>query len=155
MYMKIEQRLAQLGIELPTPAPPAGSYAAYVLVGGLLVVSGQLPLRDGKIVYPGPVGGAVTVEDGVAAARLCGLNLLAQAKAACDGDLDRLHRVVRLGGFVHAADGFIDHPKVLNGASELMTEVFGDAGRHARFAVGAASLPLGAAVEIEGMFEIA
>jgi enamine deaminase RidA (YjgF/YER057c/UK114 family) len=155
MLVKIDQRLAHLGIELPVPASPAGAYVPFVQVGALLIVSGQLPMRDGRIEHPGRVGAEITLDEGVAAARLCGLNLLAQARAACEGDLDRVRRVVRLGGFVAAGPGFIDHPKVLNGASELMVEVLGEAGRHARFAVGAASLPLGAAVEVEGIFEIA
>ena len=125
------------------------------MVGNLLMVAGQLPIWDGTLKYDGRVGGEITLEDGVAAARLCGLNLIAQARAACDGDLDRVRRVLRLAGFVQAAPGFTDHPKVLNGASELMVEVFGQAGRHVRVAVGAASLPLAAVVEIEGMFDIA
>jgi enamine deaminase RidA (YjgF/YER057c/UK114 family) len=155
MHANIEQRIAQLGIELPNPASPAGSYVPYVLVGGLLLVAGQLPIWNGTLRYDGRIGAEITLEEGIAAARLCGLNLLAQVRAACGGDLDRVRRVARLAGFVQAGPGFTEHPKVLNGASELMFEVFGQAGRHARVAVGAASLPLGAAVEIEGMFEIA
>jgi enamine deaminase RidA (YjgF/YER057c/UK114 family) len=151
---KIDHRLAQLGIELPKAAAPAGAYVPFVLVGNLLVVAGQLPMCNGVIEHHGRVGAELSIEDGIAAARLCALNLLAQARTACEGDLDRVRRVVRLGGFVHAAAGFTEHPKVLNGASELMVDVFGPAGRHARFAVGAASLPLGAAVEIEGLFEL-
>jgi enamine deaminase RidA (YjgF/YER057c/UK114 family) len=152
---KVDMHIAQLGIELPTPAPPAGAYVPFVVAGGLLLVAGQLPMWNGALKYDGRVGAEITLEDGIAAARLCGLNLLAQARAACDGDLDRVRRVLRLGGFVQAAPGFTDHPKVLNGASELMVEVFGQAGRHVRVAVGAASLPLAAAVEVEGMFDIA
>ena len=155
MHASIENRIAQLGIELPTPAPPAGAYVPFVMVGGLLMVAGQLPMWDGTLKYDGRVGGEITLEDGIAAARLCGLNLIAQARAACDGDLDRVRQVLRLAGFIQAAPGFTDHPKVLNGASELMVEIFGQAGRHVRVAVGAASLPLAAAVEIEGMFDIA
>ncbi len=151
----IQQRLAQLGITLPAAAAPAGSYVPFVFSGNLLLVSGQLPLQDGAVVHHGRVGSELTVEAGVAAARLCGLNLLAQAAAACGGDLGRVQRVLRLAGFVQAAPGFADHPRVLNGASELMVDVFGQAGRHVRIAVGAASLPLGAAVEVEGTFEIA
>lgn len=147
--------IAQLGIELPTPAPPAGAYVPFVVAGRLLLVAGQLPMWNGTLKYDGRVGAEITLEDGIAAARLCGLNLVAQARAACDGDLDRVRRVLRLGGFIQAAPGFTDHPKVLNGASELMVEVFGQAGRHVRVAVGAASLPMAAAVEIEGMFDIA
>ncbi len=155
MRAKVDQRLAQLGIELPEPAPPAGGYVPFIAVGGLLLVAGQLPMWNGALKYDGRVGAEMTLEDGIAAARLCGLNLLAQARAACDGDLDRVRRVLRLAGFVQAAPGFTEHAKVLNGASELMVEVFGQSGRHVRVAVGAASLPLGAAVEVEGMFEIA
>lgn len=155
MHAKVDMHIAQLGIELPTPSPPAGAYVPFVVAGRLLLVAGQLPMWNGTLKYDGRVGAEITLEDGIAAARLCGLNLLAQARAACDGDLDRVRRVLRLGGFVQAAPGFTDHPKVLNGASELMVEVFGQAGRHVRVAVGAASLPMAAAVEIEGMFDIA
>ena len=155
MHAKVDMHIAQLGIELPTPAPPAGAYVPFVVAGRLLLVAGQLPMWNGTLKYDGRVGAEITLEDGIAAARLCGLNLLAQARAACDGDLDRVRRVLRLGGFVQAAPGFTDHPKVLNGASELMVEVFGQDGRHVRVAVGAASLPMAAAVEIEGMFDIA
>lgn len=155
MRAKVDQRLAQLGIELPVPAPPAGGYVPFIAVGGLLLVAGQLPMWNGALKYDGRVGAEMTLEDGIAAARLCGLNLLAQARAACDGDLDRVRRVLRLAGFVQASPGFTEHAKVLNGASELMVEVFGQSGRHVRVAVGAASLPLGAVVEAEGMFEFA
>jgi enamine deaminase RidA (YjgF/YER057c/UK114 family) len=154
MHANIDRRIAQLGIELPNPAPAVGSYVPFVLVGGLLLVAGQLPVWNGTLKHDGRVGAEITLEDGIAAARLCGLNLLAQVRAACGGDLDRVHRVVRLAGFVQAGPGFTEHVKVLNGASDLMVEVFGQAGRHTRVAVGAASLPLGAAVEVEGMFEI-
>ena len=155
MHANINRRVAQLGIELPNPAPPAGSYVPFVLVGNLLLVAGQLPVWNGTLKHDGRIGAEITIEDGIAAARLCGLNLLAQARVACGGDLDRVRRVIRLAGFVQAGPGFTEHPKVLNGASDLMVEVFGQAGRHARIAVGAASLPLGAAIEVEGMFEIA
>lgn len=154
MQGKIDKRLVQLGITLPQPAAPAGAYVPFVLTGKLLVVAGQLPMVDGVIEHHGRVGVELSVEEGMAAARLCAINLLAQARDACDGDLDRVRRVVRLAGFVHAEPAFTEHPKVLNGASELMVDVFGPPGRHARIAVGAASLPLGAAVEIEGMFEL-
>ena len=154
MHAKVDMHIAQLGIELPTPAPPAGAYVPFVVAGRLLLVAGQLPMWNGTLKYDGRVGAEITLEDGIAAARLCGLNLLAQARAACDGDLDRVRRVLRLGGFVQAAPAFTNHAKVLNGASELMVEVFGEAGRHVRVAVGAASLPLAAAVEV-GMFDIA
>jgi enamine deaminase RidA (YjgF/YER057c/UK114 family) len=150
----IDSRLAELGLTLPGAAPPAGSYVPFVQSGTLLFVAGQIPLRDGEVVRRGHLGSDVTLQEGVEAARLCAINLIAQARAAC-GDLDRVRRVVKIGGFIAAAPTFIDHPKVLNGASELLVEVFGDCGRHARFAVGASSLPLGAAVEVDGIFEIA
>ncbi|MFO1154383.1 MAG: RidA family protein [Rhodospirillales bacterium] len=155
MTSPLENRLRQLAIELPSPAPPAGAYVPWVVTGSLLFVSGQLPIWNGQLRYHGRVASEITVEDGYAAARLCGLNLLAQARDACGGRLERLRRVIRLGGFVLAAPGFVDHPKVLNGASDLMQDVFSAAGRHARCAVGASSLPLGAAVEVEGLFELA
>lgn len=155
MANRIEVRLRQLSIELPKPPVAAGAYAPYVLTGSLLFVAGQLPIWNGEMRFQGRVGTELTVEDGYAAARLCGINLLAQAQDACGGNLDRVARVVRLGGFVLAAPAFVDHPKVVNGASDLMLDVFGSIGRHARVAVGARSLPLGAAVEVEGIFEVA
>lgn len=154
MRSGIQQRLAQLGIELPRAAPPAGAYVPFVITANLLLISGQLPMSDGVVVHHGRVGAELSIDDGIAAARLCGINVLAQARDACDGDLDRVRRVLRLAGFVHGAPGFTEHPKVLNGASELMVDVFGPSGRHVRIAVGAATLPLGAAVEIEATFEI-
>jgi enamine deaminase RidA (YjgF/YER057c/UK114 family) len=149
-----EQKLAELGHVLPAAAAAVANYVPYTLSGTTLYVSGQLPFRDGKVVYTGKLGGGVTLEDGYAAAQLCGLNLLAQARAACGGDLGRVARVLRLGGFVNSTPDFVDSPKCLNGASDLMVAVFGDAGRHARAAVNVVSLPLGAAVEIEAVFEI-
>jgi enamine deaminase RidA (YjgF/YER057c/UK114 family) len=151
----LEQRLNELGIDLPAPAAPAGAYVPTGQSGTMLFVSGQLPLLNGELRYLGHLGDTVTIEEGYAAARLCGLNLLAQVKAACGGDLDRVSRVLRLGGFVASTPAFDQQPKVINGASDLMTEVFGDKGRHARFAVGASALPLGVAVEVEGVFEVA
>lgn len=151
----IEDRLAERNIVLPEPAAPAGAYVPFVVVDGLVFVSGQLPLWNGALQYRGRLGAGLSIDDGYAAARLCALNLIAQLRAACAGDLDRVRRVVRLGGFVHAVEGFSDHPKVLNGASDLMVEVFGERGRHARFAVGAPHLPFEVAVEIEGVFRIA
>ncbi|MBI2241120.1 MAG: RidA family protein, partial [Magnetospirillum gryphiswaldense] len=126
----------------------------YVVVGDLVFVSGQLPMENGKPVVLGHLGAEVSLEDGVRAARLCALNLLAQARAACDGDLDRVKRLVRMTAFVASTSDFTDQPKVVNGASDLMVEVLGDAGRHARVAVGAPSLPLNVAVEIEAVFQI-
>lgn len=151
----IDQRLDELGIELPPANAPAGNYVPFVQTGNLLFVSGQIPIVDGKPGFIGRLGDGFGVEDGAAAARVCALALIAQAKAALDGDLDRIARVVKLTGFVAATPDFTDHPKVVNGASDLFAEVFGDAGRHARAAVGMASLPLGVAVEVEAIFEIA
>jgi len=152
--MSVEQRLKDLGITLPTPAAAVANYVPFVVTGNLVFVSGQLPLENGKPAVLGKLGAEVSVEDGVRAARLCGLGLLAQVRAAL-GDLDRVKRVVRLTAFVASTPDFTDQPKVVNGASDLMVEVLGDAGRHARVAVGAPSLPLNVAVEIEGVFEIA
>jgi len=151
----IEQRLAELYIELPRPAAPIASYVPAVRSGALLHVSGQLCLGpDGKLVATGKLGGGVTLETGQRAARACAINLLAQVRAAV-GDLDKVTRVVRLGGFIASDPAFTDGAKVMNGASDLIVEVFGDKGRHARSTVGVAVLPLDAAVEVEGLFEIA
>ncbi len=155
MTGKIDARLAELDIELPQASAPAANYVPFVRTGNLLFIAGQVTVWNGELKFIGAVGSDFTVDEGYQAARVCGLNLLAQARAALDGDLDRLARVVKLGGFVQAAPGFTDHPKVINGASDLMVEVLGDAGRHARFAVGAPSLPLGVAVEVDGVFEVA
>jgi len=150
-----EAALEKLGISLPSPAKPIANYVACVRSGNMLVVSGQLCFGDeGKLVAKGQLGGAVTVEDGQKAARACAVNLLAQIKAVL-GDLDKVTRVVRLGGFINSAPGFTDGPKVMNGASDLMVEVFGDKGRHARSTVGVSALPADAAVEVEGIFEVA
>lgn len=154
MAGKIESRLAELGIELPEPSKPVANYVPYVVADGLVFVSGQVPFWQGELKHVGRLGGELTVEEGYRAARLCGLNLIVQVREACGGDLDRLRRVVRLGGFVNATPDFTDHPKVIDGASDLMAEAFGDLGRHARFAVGAPSLPLGVPVEVEGVFRI-
>ena len=147
--MSIEQRLAELGIELPQPAAPVAAYVPVVVAGNLAHVSGQLPFVDGKLVT-GRLGEDVSLDQGHAAARACGLMILAQLKAAL-GSLDRVERVVKLGAFVSSAASFTDQPKVANGASELMAEVFGEAGRHARSAVGVPVLPLGAAVEVDAV----
>jgi enamine deaminase RidA (YjgF/YER057c/UK114 family) len=150
----IEQRLAELGIALPAAAAPIANYVPFVRSGNMLVVSGQICLgTDGKLVAKGKLGAGVPVEDGQKAARMCAINLLAQVKASL-GDLDKVARVVRLGGFINSAPDFLDGPKVMNGASDLMVSVFGDRGRHARTTVGVASLPLDAAVEVEGAFEV-
>lgn len=152
--MTIAARLAELGIDLPTPALPAANYVPFVQSGNLLFVSGQIPVGAKGIEFVGKLGADTDVETGRAAARLCAINLIAQVKAAT-GDLEKLVRVVKLTGFVNSTLEFGDHPKVVNGASDLMVEVFGDKGRHARSAVGVAGLPFGVAVEIEGIFEIA
>jgi len=155
MAGSVEQKLAALGIVLPTPAAPVANYVAFVRSGNLITVSGQLCFgAEGKLVAKGQLGGGVSMEDGTKAARACAVNLLAQVKAAI-GDLDKVVRVVRLGGFINSAAGFTDGPKVMNGASDLMVEVFGDKGRHARSTVGVSALPADAAVEVEGLFEVA
>lgn len=154
MTGRVDSHLNELAITLPVAAPAVANYVPFVTSGPLVFVSGQLPMEGGKPAVLGRLGDDVALEDGVRAARLCALNLLAQVKAACGGDLDRVRRVIRLVGFVACKPDFTDHPKVINGASDMMVEVFGDAGRHARAAVGAPSLPLNAAVEIEGIFEI-
>ncbi len=150
----IEQKLASLGIALHETPAPVANYVGFVRTGNLLFVSGQVCFDpSGKLIAKGKLGAAVTIEQGAAAARGCAINLLAQIKAAL-GDLDKVVRVVRLGGFINSAPDFVDGPKVLNGASDLMVQVFGDKGRHARTTVGVASLPADAAVEVEGLFEV-
>ena len=150
----VEKRLSELGIVLPATAPPIANYVAFVRTGNFMVVSGQLCLDgDGKLVAKGKLGAEVSIEDGQRAARACAINLLAQIKAGL-GDLNKVVRVVRLGGFINCAPGFLELPKVMNGASDLMVGVFVDRGRHARTTIGVASLPLDAAVEVEGMFEV-
>jgi enamine deaminase RidA (YjgF/YER057c/UK114 family) len=151
----IERRLAACGLELPAAPAPAANYVPYTISGKLLLVAGQLPFRNGQVAVVGRVGDDVSLEQGQEAARICALNLLAQAKAACGGDLDRLARCLKLGGFVNCGPTFTEHPAVVNGASDLMVEAMGEAGQHARFAVGCASLPRGAAVEVEAIFELA
>tara|TARA_B100000378_G_scaffold141404_1_gene114192 strand:+ start:5609 stop:6079 length:471 start_codon:yes stop_codon:yes gene_type:complete len=148
----IDKRLYDMGITLPEPAAPVASYVATVEHGGLLHISGQLPFVDGQIVK-GRLGESVTLDDGVNAARACGIMILAQAKAAL-GSLERVERVVKLGGFVNSTGDFVDQPKVVNGASDLMMAVFGENGRHARSAVGVPVLPLGAAVEVDAIFAV-
>lgn len=154
MVGNIDGRLADFGITLPDLPAAIGSYLPYAIVGELVFVSGQLPWDDGRIVHPGRLGAEVRLDDGIASARLCALALVAQLRDACAGDLDRVRAVVRLGGFVSSDPDFFAHAKVMNGASDLMVQIFGEAGRHARAAVGVASLPLNASVEIEGVFRI-
>jgi len=153
MAHTIDTKLAELGVTLPEAPAPAANYVPYVQSGDLVYVSGQIS-KDESGLITGKLGADFTVEQGQAAARVCAINLLAQVKQAAGGDLDRVVRVVRLGGFVNATADFTDHPAVINGASDFIGAVFGDKGAHARAAVGCASLPLGVAVEIEGVFEI-
>ena len=148
---QIDKRLVELGITLPAAAKPVATYVPWVRTGNLVFISGQGPIVDGKITLQGCLGDTVSLEDGIKSARLCALNVLAQLKDACGGDLDRVTRVVKLLGFVNATPSFADHPKVINGASDLMVEAFGDAGRHARSAVGVYRLPLNFAVEIDAV----
>jgi enamine deaminase RidA (YjgF/YER057c/UK114 family) len=154
MTGKIEQRLAELGIALPVPSAPAANYVPFVKVGTLVFVSGQTPRTDGTVAFVGKVERDVTIDNAAAAARLCALSLLAHVKVACGGDLDRVVRCVRLTGYVNSDADFREQPRVVNGASDLMVDVFGERGRHARTAVSAATLPSGAVVEVEGIFEI-
>jgi enamine deaminase RidA (YjgF/YER057c/UK114 family) len=154
MASEIEDRLAKLGIVLPPPGAPAGSYVPFVVAGNLVFMAGQVAREAGKMKYAGKVGGNLSIEQGQAAARLCATNLLAQLKAACGGDLGRVERCVRLGGFVNCLPDFVEHPKVINGASDLMNEVFGERGQHARTAVGVSSLPLDSATEVEAVFQL-
>lgn len=154
MTGRIQKRLDELGLILPPAPAPAANYVPFVVTGTLVHISGQIPMEDGKIAHQGKVGADFSLEQGQAAARVCAINLMAQLKAACDGDLDRVRRCIKLGGFVNASDDFEQHPAIINAASDLFAEVFGEAGRHARFAVGANSLPFNVAVEIDGIFEI-
>jgi enamine deaminase RidA (YjgF/YER057c/UK114 family) len=149
----VEKKLQELGITLKEPAAPIANYVPFVRSGNLLTVSGQICLDAGKLVAKGQLGAGVSIEDGQKAARACAVNLLAQVKAAL-GDLDKVTRVVRLGGFINSAAGFVDGPKVMNGASDVMVAAFGDKGKHARSTVGVAALPADAAVEVEGLFEV-
>jgi len=149
----IETRLAELGVSLPDAPAPAANYVPFVVAGDMVYVSGQISMEDGALIV-GKLGDALDVADGAAAARCCAMALLAQLRAACGGDIERLVRVVKLTGFVNSTPDFTDQPKVVNGASDFLVEVLGDRGRHARSAVSAGSLPLGVAVEIEGIFQI-
>jgi enamine deaminase RidA (YjgF/YER057c/UK114 family) len=155
MTGKVESRLKDLGIQLPTPPAPVASYVPYVVSGNLVFISGQVTVAADGLKYVGTVGKEISVEDGKAAARLCAINLIAQVKAAAGGDLDRVKRCVKVTVFVNAIPGFAQHPEVANGASDLFVEVFGDAGKHARAAVGAGSLPRNVATEVEAVFELA
>ncbi len=155
MAGEVDARLAELGIEVPEAAAPVANYVGYVRSGNMVFVSGQVPLVDGAFKFQGKVGSEFSIEEGQEAAKICAINIIAQLKAACGGDLDRVQRIVKLGGFVNSTPEFTDQPKVINGASDLMVAVFGDAGKHTRAAVSAGALPLGVAVEIDAIAEIA
>ncbi len=150
--MGVEAQLRKLGITLPEAPAPAARYVPFVVAGPFVFIAGQLPIRQGKVAVTGKLGAGVALEDGIEAARLCAINILSQLRAACD--LDKVRRCVRLNGFVASTPDFTDQPRVINGASDLIADVFGEAGRHSRVAVGVASLPLDAAVEVDGIFEI-
>jgi len=154
MAGKIDAQLKKLGLTLPEPPAAAARYVPFVVTGNLVFIAGQLPMHGGKIAVAGRLGADVSIEDGAHAARLCAINILAQLRSACGGDLDKVRRCVRLNGFVASAPDFTDQPRVMNGASDLIVDVLGDLGRHSRIAVGVASLPLNAAVEVDGVFEI-
>lgn len=150
----IDQKLASFNIILSTPPQAVANYIPYTIAENIVVISGQLPMKDGNVAFKGKVGQDLSLEEGQAAARQCAINILTQLKAACEGDLSRVKQCVRLGGFVNCNADFTDQPKIINGASDLMVDIFGDAGRHARAAVGVNALPLNAAVEIEAIFLI-
>jgi enamine deaminase RidA (YjgF/YER057c/UK114 family) len=149
----VAKRLQELGIVLPTPVQPVANYVPYRWSGSLLFIAGQIPLQDGQLPYLGKVGVDLSIEQGQAAARLCAINILAQVNAALNGNLDRVNACLKLGGFVNCAADFSDQPTVVNGASDLMVDVFGDKGRHARAAVGSNALPRNVAVEIDAIFD--
>ena len=151
----IEKNLKQQDIILPTPVPPVANYVPFVITGNLLSISGQIPVdSDGNFPYIGKVGVEVSEEDAVKAARLCAINIISQAKSACEGDLERIVRIVKLGAFVNCKDSFAGQPAIVNGASDLMVAIFGDAGKHSRSAVGTNALPLNVPVEIDALIEI-
>jgi enamine deaminase RidA (YjgF/YER057c/UK114 family) len=154
MSGRIDARLRELGLELPVPAAPVANYMPFAVTGSLVFIAGQVSVWNGQPRFVGKLGAGIDIAGGKEAARLCALNILAQLRTACGGDLDRVRRIVRVGGFVNCTAEFTDMPQVLNGASDLMVEVFGDAGRHARAAVGVSSLPLGVAVEVEATVEM-
>ena len=154
MSGQIRKKLEELGLTLPEAVAPVANYVPYVTSGRTVTLSGMLPMSGGKPQYIGKLGADISVEDGYQAAQLCGLNMLAHVENAAGGDLDQVARVVKLGIFVNSTADFTDQPKVANGVSDLMVNVFGDAGKHARFAMGAGQLPFGVAVEVDGVFEI-
>jgi enamine deaminase RidA (YjgF/YER057c/UK114 family) len=155
MAGEVDARLNDLGISVPEAAAPVANYVGFVRSGNLVFVSGQVPVKDGKFHYQGKVGAEISLEEAQEAAKLCAINIIGQIKAACGGDLDRVQRIVKLGGFVNSVPEFGDQPKVINGASDLMVAVFGEKGKHSRAAVSAGALPLGVAVEIDAVVEIA
>jgi enamine deaminase RidA (YjgF/YER057c/UK114 family) len=154
MAGNVERRVTELGLEIPAPGEPAGNYVGHVTSGNLVFLSGQVPTDKGVRKFIGKLGRDLSIEEGQQAAQLALLNLLARLKQACGGDLDRVVRCVKVVGFVNATPEFGDHPKVVNGASDLLVKIFGDAGRHARSAIGVGSLPFGVAVEVEAVFEV-
>jgi enamine deaminase RidA (YjgF/YER057c/UK114 family) len=153
MAGQIDARLKELGIALAEPPAPRANYVGYVITGNLIFTAGQVPLKDGKLEFIGKLGRDMTAEQGYEAAKLCAINVLANVKAALGGDLERIVRCVKLTGFVNSTPDFPDHPKVINGASDLIVAVLGDKGKHARSAVGMGNLPFGVATEVEGIFE--
>ena len=152
--MNIEENLKNHQIELEDASTPAGNYVPYIITNKLVFISGQLPFKQGKIPITGVVGETVSSEDAIEMAKLCALALISQLKSACDGDLNKVSRVVKLGGFVASTSSFTAQPTIINGASDIMVKIFGEHGKHSRFAVGVSSLPLNAPVEIEGIFEL-
>ena len=154
MAGQIDAKLQELGITVPEAAAPVANYVGWAKAGNMVFVSGQVTLEDGEFKYVGKLGDDISLEDGQAAARLCAVNIIAQLKAACDGDLDKIKRIVKLGGFVNSTPDFKQQPQVINGASDLMVEVFGDKGKHTRAAVSAGALPLGVAVEVDCIAEV-
>lgn len=151
---KIKEKLESMAINLPQPAVPVANYVGFVKSGNMVFVSGQLPMVDGQLKFQGKVGSKVSTQDATKAAEICAINVLAQLNMACDGNLDRVKKCVKLGIFVNGDVDFKDHPQVANGASNLIAEVFGDAGKHARAAVGSGSLPFDVSVEVDAIFEI-
>jgi enamine deaminase RidA (YjgF/YER057c/UK114 family) len=154
MSNKIDQNLAKLNIEIPQFSAPAANYLPFTKSGKQIFISGQLPMQNGKMAFQGKVGREVSIEDASKAAEICAINIIAVLKAACDNNLDNVAKCVKLGIFINAIDNFANHPQIGNGASNLMVAIFGDAGKHARFAMGAGSLPFNAPVEIDAIFEI-
>ncbi len=154
MTIDINKRLEELNIDIDKASAPAGSYIPYVISNNLVFISGQLPFINGELTVKGKIGDKVSIEEGIKMAQACAMALLSQLKAACNGDLNKVRKVVKLGGFVASTPDFTDQPKIINGASDLLVKIFEENGRHARFAVGVPALPRDVPVEIEGIFEI-